>query len=484
MMDQKELIEIRTPQKTATNTADDKFILSIEFAMDKKSSDDNSEAVQRGNRAKLNRGHDYRRHLGYMFVEDPQTGEKLLQPDPDRFELIKKAVHLILGGMTPMRALEILNDDWLFRTRRTRRTGGKPLSPSGFYKLLNESFYCGFMKNGDGEEIIGSHTPMLKEYEFEKLQEILGSKGRPRPRTLTLPYRGLIFCGECQCTVCLEEKHQLICDVCKQKFAYRHKTECPACGTPIEKMKNPKKLKYIYAGCTKRKKAIKCRQRSIRLEDIDTIIKDYLFSIELSPKVHEFLLQKLEEDLRKEMGNDANERQRLQRLLNETEEQLNGLTIQFTSVHNTTYDLISPEEYKTRKQGFVGKKKQIEKLMRKLSSQIDAVREQGIQTFNFAVTAKQRFDEGDMVVRTSIIHDLGPNLELKDRKITIDQEKAFYFIRKRKEEIRTISTDALEPEKSIDLYAQTGIVTPIISSLQGCVEDVRTYFLNLNLQSQ
>ena len=52
-MDQGKITEIVTPTGTFRNTANDKFLMQIEFGMAKKYVDDLSDNVKRGNRAKL-----------------------------------------------------------------------------------------------------------------------------------------------------------------------------------------------------------------------------------------------------------------------------------------------------------------------------------------------------------------------------------------------------------------------------------------------
>jgi len=79
LMDTGCLKEIRTPSNIVKSDGSAKFMLQIEFAMSKKSSDDNSESVKRGNREKILRGWHHRRHLGYKFVESEKFGwEKFL----------------------------------------------------------------------------------------------------------------------------------------------------------------------------------------------------------------------------------------------------------------------------------------------------------------------------------------------------------------------------------------------------------------------
>ena len=49
----------------------------------------------------------------------------------------------------------------------------------------------------------------------------------------------------------------------------------------------------------------------------------------------------------------------------------------------------------------------------------------------------------------------------------MDEDNLNIFIRKANAEIRAITSDPLEPEKSIDIYNKTGFVSPVISTLQG-----------------
>ena len=67
-MDEGWLLEVRTTSgRTYYNTPEDKFFLQLEFGMAKKSSDDNSVAVKRGLKTKLNLGwYPTRAPIGYL----------------------------------------------------------------------------------------------------------------------------------------------------------------------------------------------------------------------------------------------------------------------------------------------------------------------------------------------------------------------------------------------------------------------------------
>lgn len=478
LMDTGALKEIRTTSGgIIKNDGSAKFMLQIEFAMSKKTSDDNSESVKRGNREKILRGWYYKKHAGYMFYEDEKYGwEKTLIPDPERFELIQKAIKLVLSKERVSVALNKLNDDWGFRTPVTRRQGGKPMSLSNFYKILHEEFYCGWLETSQGERLLGKHQPMITEHEYDQLQIILADKGRPRPKSLDLPYRGMIFCGECGCTVCMEEKYQTICSECKTKFASRNKHECIKCQTPISEMNNPTRLHYIYGSCTKRKVGIKCKQRSIKIEDLEQQLKDFLSGIKLAPKTESWVLKQLEKVSQKELGTKDQIRKNLQQNIDGAQASLDSLFTEFTSPANAKHELIEPEEYKIGKAKLKKDRKDAEKKLTDLGQQADSFMNEVEKKFDFAVTARTEFESGNFQRQTEVIRELGSNLILKDGKITVQQEYPWLFIKKANQELAVLKEKGIEPEKSIDLYEQTGVVDEAISILQGGKESNPRHF--------
>ena len=72
------------------------------------------------------------------------TGENTVVKDPERFSLIRRMWDLMLNGLhTPAKILEMANKEWGFRTRPTRRKGGKPFARSAIYKIFTHPFYYG-----------------------------------------------------------------------------------------------------------------------------------------------------------------------------------------------------------------------------------------------------------------------------------------------------------------------------------------------------
>ena len=144
--------------------------------------------------------------LGYLNEKE----EKTIVEDQERFPLIRKMWDLMLTGTkSPPQILEIANQQWGFRTRKTKRLGGKELSRSGIYRIFTNPFYAGIISYG-GKEYDGKHKAMITLSEFDRVQYLLGRKGKARPKTHAFAFTGLIRCGECGCVYTAETKRKLI----------------------------------------------------------------------------------------------------------------------------------------------------------------------------------------------------------------------------------------------------------------------------------
>ena len=229
-------------------TPRDQEYLMTEFTRATRDSGDKSDAVKRGNRIKFLEKKQWIgiAKPGYLNTLDQFTKEAKIEKDPIRFPLLTKAIKLILDdSYTPMQALNKLNNEWVYRSRKTKRQGGRPMSKSGFYKLLSDPYLYGLMIRKEGE-VMGNVPRMLSVEEYRRLQIILGRNGRPHITKHEFAFKEILNCGECSGSITCEEKWQIIRPVCKTKFHKGKITyQCPSCKTHIEKMKKPKILHYI-----------------------------------------------------------------------------------------------------------------------------------------------------------------------------------------------------------------------------------------------
>ena len=279
-------IRVVTPAQCFGRDDDNVILMYIEFGMAHKYLDDLSRNVKRGLKAKVEKGwFPNIPPAGYLTETLKSTGETIIVKDPDRFRLVRRMWDLMLTGQyTPPRVAELANTKWGYRTKLTRRLGGRPLARSKIYEIFTRPFYYGSFEYpaGSGRWYNGNHEPMITQAEYDRVQTLLGRKGNPRPRGHpTFSFTGLIRCGECGSMVTAEEKHQIICGKCRFKFAYRGRNACPRCRTPIEQMEKPKFLHYTYYHCSRTKNP-DCKQRSLSVAELERQIDDTLAHLQIS----------------------------------------------------------------------------------------------------------------------------------------------------------------------------------------------------------
>lgn len=466
MLDIGQIKAFITRGKTYFNTSEDKFALSIDFSVAKKSSDDLSAVVHRGNRHKFYEKKEWGGPAkpGYLNVTDPLTKENRIENDPERFSLIKNALHLIVSGKnTPMKTLAILNDEWGYRSRITKKQGGLSMSKATWYRILNDSFYCGLMKrkvDGVESEVMGTHEPMINEEEFELLQVKLGSKGKTRASKKVFAFKEVLKCGECEGAITAEEKWQIICSECKKKFHRGVKTDkCPSCHTAIEEMRNPKILHYVFYHCTKRVHP-NCTQGSATLDKLETKIKNTLGRFEIASAYKDWAIEYLNELNDIEEVDQKSVKDNLVARVSDVDQELRGLLrlrIRLRSVEN------NPERekyYDTEEARLFKEKEKINKAIKEVDERQEEWFIQSKETFDFAYSAQYRFAKGDAKEKTYILSKLGSNLVIKEKELQISGDKAYFLIEKGKKEIESI-VDSLEPAKKAEIASNLLAYEPI-----------------------
>src|SRR3989338_7095794 len=221
--------------------------------------------VQRGIQSKLQKGWiPSGAPLGYLNTKSEVKGENYIIKDPERFPLIRKAWDLMLtGSYTPPKILEILNNEWGFRTRKGKRKGNKPIRRHTIYGIYTNPFYAGTIV-WNGARYSGKQEPMVSLEEFDRVQIILGRKGKPRPKQHIFPFTGAIRCGECGCLITAIEKTKII--------------------------KTTGKLKtFTYYFCTRKKKHANCSQREhTTAQDLEMQIEKEIEKYTILPKFRDW----------------------------------------------------------------------------------------------------------------------------------------------------------------------------------------------------
>jgi len=394
--------------------------------------------------------------IGYLNV-GVEKGGKTIISDPDRFTLIRQMWDLFISGNhTASQILEMATEKWGLRTLQRRKSGGKPLSMSHVYRILNDTFYYGSFswidpETGEEKMYKGKHEPMITEAEFWRAQVLLGKKGRQRPKSREFAFTGLMKCGECASGVTAEEKHQIICPNCKYKFSYEKKEACPKCNIEIEQMKNPKILHYTYYHCSRKKGP--CSQKSVTVESLEEQFKEELKKITIDQEYLDLALDYLG-DKEKNFGQEESVRRNsLQQEYDNIQTRLKNLNYEYISSQNTKHEIYSQSEFLELKNKLTEERSTIEKQLETVKDNLDTSIEATRRTFEFCTFALAHFNTDDLKKKRSIFSTIGSNLTLRDKKLFIDRLHPFLLIENELNAQKELEK-RFEPKKKVALKRQ------------------------------
>jgi len=405
---------------------DNVLLASLEFGMANQYIRDLSTNVKRGLRAKTLQG--WRNGIapiGYLNNIQSVKGEKNIVPDPERFDLVRRIFEEYLAGHYSVRQLHRQAKKWGLTTRQTKRQGGKPVCLAHIYRLLTEPFYTGYFyarnpDTGEKELVKGAQEPMITMDQFELMQRKLGRKGKPQSREgHFFPFTGRTECGECGSMVTAEEKHQIICDSCKHKFASSKKDACPKCKRKITDMENPTTLHYVYYHCTKRKNP-NCGQKSVRVEDLEYLLDHALTKFELSSAFSQWALEELAKDNDEQIKGQRVEIDSQDKRYKDVVQRLQNLTRLYTSPENADQSLLSTEEYSPQRKALMEEKHTLESARQNTGRKIDEWVDWAENSFSFAAAARLWFENGSPEQKRDIFASLSrSNLILKDKELAV-----------------------------------------------------------------
>ena len=453
---------------------DNVLLMSVEFGMANQFILDLSKNVKRGLRAKVEKGWlPTLAPIGYLNDKSKDRGKREIIKDPERFDLVRKMWELMLTEKyTPPKILKIATDEWGLRNSR-----GGFVSRSATYQLFTNPFYYGWFEypKGSGNWYQGNHEPMITQEEYDRIQTLLGSRGRPRVKRRSFAFTGLIRCGECGAMVTAEEKNQIICSKCKHKFSYNNRYECPKCRISIEEMERPTVLRYVYYHCTKRKHP-DCSQRSVEVKELRKQIDQYLSRIHISERFREWATKHLREEHEKEIRSRKTILGSKRKAYDNCLKKLDNLFQLKISPMNTDGSLLSDEEYARQKAGLIKEKARLQRVLDDTDNRMERWLEIGERTFDFACHARYWFANGTSQEKAAILQALGSNLILKDRKLNIELKKPLMAIGRIAERVPQVK-GTFEPEKS---GANKGKMAGICSRspvVLGGMDKVRTYLM-------
>ena len=445
---QREILKaIVTPQRNYL-PEDNILLLNVEFGMANQYLRDLSRNVKRGLQNKLNLG--WRPGPcpeGYLNNRSLGKGQNTIVVDKKRFSLVRKMwEYLFSGSYTVPEILKIGNEEWNYKTK-----DNLSLSRSGLYRIFTNPFYYGEYEYG-GNWYTGKHKPMITKEEFDRCQMILGQRGKQRPKTREFSFTGMISCP-CGCSITAEEKWQCICPNCKFKFSSQNRDDCPKCNTKIADMKKPTILHYIFYHCTRRRKGIKCIQKSVTVENLETQVDKVLSTTDIPEELRSWAIKQLNNENQNEKEIQTTVNQSLDEQYQNCLTEIHNLVDLKISPTNINGALIPEEEYKSKMKELQKKKKQLEKNKNNLGKRIDRWVTLSEDTFNFACYARAWFDQGGIKDKKIILQTIGSNLILDNKKLHLTIPRPFIEIKKAKTEAEQI-LKTFEPEEKTDRAIQ------------------------------
>jgi len=388
LLDKGTLQDLRFATFSFENNSQGKFMLSIIFGYSKYYVDSLSENVRRGIRTKLEHGWlPNRAPVGYLNEAERKT----IVPDPERFHLIRRMWDLMLtGAYSPRQILNIATNQWGFRTKQRKRTGGRPLAMSAIYHILTNTFYAGVITRS-GRTYQGKHKAMITLEEFDQVQVMLGRPRLARPQVHTFAFTGLIRCGYCGCSI-----------------------------TASEHVK-PSGLRFIYYRCGRKRFAKNCTQPPIALRDLEKQIVLFLESISIDEDVHRWLATRIDRWAGDETKRDTSSRESLQAALDATDRQIDTVT------KLRVRDLISDEEFSKEREALTAEKRRIAQRL-ETDETTDSWFEPARLLSLFSNRAVSWFSEGNLEMKRLIFTIAGLNPTLLDRQLNVYRQKPFQCV--------------------------------------------------------
>ena len=307
-------------------TPQGKLMLSIAFGMSKYYVDNLSENIKRGQRQKVQNGiFPQWAPLGYRNDKLTRT----ITVDPHRGPLIRTAFELYATGTYTLKQVrEKVNALGLIGKK------GRELSVSNYQYILRNPVYFGLIRFS-GELYEGKHEPLITKQLFDRCQEVMSRKSKPKQSGFKpFLYRGMFRCGECGCFITTEAKTK------------RHK-----CGSIHH---------YTYCRCTKRVKP--CSQPCIREELITEQITQALATLAVPADWTDWMLTTLETEQRQDTQATANDITTFQNRIHEIDQKIDRLTDAYMS------EAMTLDEFRETKSNFIAEKQGLKEKQKRVEA--------------------------------------------------------------------------------------------------------------------
>jgi len=264
LMDSGALLEIRTFGQRFSNNPNEKFLLMILGSQAKLENDNRGINVKRGLRTRVEMGlWPGVAPLGYLNQRHMDKKCQIII-DPQRAPVIKKMFEKVAFEHYSGRKLY----NWLRHELNFYTRGNKPLTLSGIYRILDNSFYYGVFESPrkSGNWYTGKHEPIITQELYEKAKVQLKRDQIVRENH-EFSFTKLFTCGYCGSGISAEEKYK--------------------------QLKDSTHARYVYYSCS-RARDRNCKNKYIREEELITELLKILDKVNINELG---MRQKLEDEI-------------------------------------------------------------------------------------------------------------------------------------------------------------------------------------------
>ena len=417
---------------------DNVLMMSVEFGMANQYVIDLGKNSKRGLEQKVKMGwFPGRAPAGYKNVSD-DMGNKYIDVDPDRWDLVKKMWNLFLTGKYSLHQIAEFSKEWGYLSPQRKKTGGKPLTKGILHKILTNVFYTGHFSY-KGELVEGKHPPMITMEDFDKVQELLGrntvSKGKRQ-----FAYTGFMTCGACHSAITAQEKRK--------------------------KLKSGEVRKYVYYNCAGRTNQNGCKEPHVNKKLIDAQMKEFLSTIEIDQDWIEFCVDEIKHFDEKFSKERTSSVKMLNSQLDTAKKKLDEL---FTM---RLKKLVTDKEFLETKNSLQKEKAVlIERINQQSTEQNDWI-DKAFTAIKYVENITEKFENGTLLEKREIISTIGVNFVLEGGSLQISTNALFTPIQSVAKTLQE-EISLLEPRKRLTVDQKPSFDS-LRQSWQRVIDDLRT----------
>lgn len=367
------------------NTSQGKSTLANAFTQGKYYSDNLSDIVTRAMRRKRADGV-WPGFAPIGFMND--RNRRSIVPDPVRGPLVRKAFEIYAAEACTLEELKRTVNALGLTSRPSKKLPSLPLSRAQYHRLLRNPLYYGLIDHG-GEVCEGRHEPLISKSLFDRVQEIIAGKRKPRLARQVKPYlyRRVFHCGECGGVITIETQKG-----------------------------------NIYLRCTKKKGP--CSQPFVREEEVTQQVTDTLARLVLPQGLIDETNALLTGEIGAERANREEDRKNIRQKVAENEAKQRRIN------HALAEGALELDEFREIKTGLVQEKTVLKEQVAAAEKNSSYWLEPTQRFVNSLTEATLTVSAGRPAEKLKLLTKTGSNLKIQDRRIQVEFRDAWKIVEK------------------------------------------------------